>query len=142
MKIIDPKENIIFSIKEKIHIFYDFIANITGKYIYIIDNKMNDFPLKLTFAIHQGSSTDELLNKEHINSTYSILQNIRKKTKNARFAARLLTKKYDAHYEYVEKHNRNFFLYAMIETFTLILIFFFQLCYIKNLIKNNRANIC
>lgn len=135
--IYDPQGKLIYNAQDKIHIFHNFYANVTGEYVYVINNKINDIPLKITFGINQGHSCDLKLSKEHINSTYAMIQNIKHLIKNAKFAARLLTKKYDSHYEFVQKHNRNFFFYAMIETFALILIFFFQLCYIKSLINTN-----
>ena len=103
-----------------------------------MNNKYNSAPLKLTFAVHQGNSTDIIINKQDINSTYQMLENIRHMSKSARFAARLLTKKYDGHYEHVHKHNRNFFLFAMIESGVMMIVFFLQLCYIKMLIGENK----
>lgn len=137
-RIYDPQGKLIYKVEDKIHIFYKLNATITGEYVYIVDNKINDIPLKVTFAIDQGHSCDLKLSKEHINSTHIMLKNIKHLIKNAKFAARFLTKKYDAHYEHVQNHNKNFFFYAMIETFVLLLIFFFQLCYIKSLINNKQ----
>lgn len=137
-KINDPKGKLIYNIEDKIHIFHKFNASITGEYVYIIKNQLNDIPLKVTFAIDQGHSCDLKLSKEHINSTHIMLKNIKHLIKNAKFAARFLTKKYDTHYEHVQNHNKNFFFYAMIETFVLILIFFFQSCYIKALVNNKQ----
>lgn len=135
-RIYDPQGKLIHKIEDRVHIFYKFNATLTGEYVYVIDNKINDIPLKVTIAIHQGHSCDLKLNKEHINSTQSMIQNIKHLIKNAKFEARFLTKKYDAHYEHVQNHNRSFFFYAMIESFALILIFFFQIYYIKSLIIN------
>jgi len=137
-RIYDPQGKLIYKDEDKTHIFYKFNASITGEYVYVLDNKLNDTPLKITFAIDQGISSDLKLNKEHINSTHIMIKNIKYLIKNAKFAARLLTKKYDSHYEYVQNHNKNFFFYAMIETFVLILIFYFQLCYIKSLVNNKQ----
>lgn len=138
LRIYDPQGKLINKIEDKIHIFFKFNATITGEYVYVIDNKINDIPLKVTFAIDQGQSCDLKLSKEHINSTHYMIQNIKHLIKNAKFAARFLTKKYDAHYDHVQNHNKNFFFFAMIETFALILIFFFQICYIKSLVKNKQ----
>jgi len=135
-RILNPDQKIIVDFHDKIHIFYKYNATITGNYTYIVSNKFNDIPLKITIAVNQGQSCDVKLNQEHINSTYIMIQNIKHLMKNAKFAARFLTKKYDSHYDYVQKHNRNFYFYAMIETFVLIIIFFFQLCYIKSLVNN------
>ena len=135
-KIIDPKGKVIFYNKEKMHIFHKFKAYMAGEYIYIIDNKGNDLPSKITFSIHQGNSCDLHVNKKHLNDTFSSIRNIKHLTKTARLTARILTKKYESHYDYVEKNNKNIFLFAMIESFCLIIIFSFQLCYIRNLVKD------
>lgn len=135
-RILDPESKVLVDFIDKIHIFYKFNATSTGTYTYIVSNNMNKIPLKITFGVNQGQSCDVKLNQEHINSTYIMIQNIKHLMKNAKFAARFLTKKYDSHYDYVQNHNRNFYFYAMIETFVLIIIFFFQLCYIKSLVNN------
>ena len=64
---------------------------------------------------------------------YTKLKSVNRLVRKSKFTARLLSKKYDSHYENTLKHNRNIVLLSLIETAIMILIFFFQLFYIKKL---------
>ena len=108
-KIIDPKGKLILYLKDQIHIFHKYQAYLTGEYIYIIDNKKNNSPSKVSFSIHQGKSCDLHVNKKHLNDTFSSIRIIKHLTKSAGLTARILTKKYESHYDYVDNNNKNIF---------------------------------
>jgi len=98
-----------------------------------LENSQNKNNLKVTFAIHQGNSTNSHLMHEHLQNVWDKINAINKSLKSSRFTAKLLSQKYDSHFEFAQKHNRDITLMSIIETAFLILIFFFQLCYIKRL---------
>lgn len=64
---------------------------------------------------------------------YSKLKSVKRLAKKSSFTARLLSKKHDSHFENTLRHNRNIVLLSLVETAIMILIFFFQLFYIKKL---------
>jgi hypothetical protein len=64
---------------------------------------------------------------------YSRLKSVNRLAKKSSFTARLLSKKYDSHHDNTLRHNRNIVLLSLVETAIMMLIFFFQLFYIKKL---------
>ena len=97
---------------------------------------MNKDKIRVTFGIHQGNSTNTILSHEHLQNVWDRIGLINKSLKSSRFSAGLISKKYDAHFDFAEKHNRHITLMSIVETTLLILIFFFQLFYIKQLANN------
>jgi hypothetical protein len=134
--IINPQQETIFTAPAKGHLFYDFIADTKGEYIFSLDSRMNKNKIKVTFAIHQGNSTNTLLSHENLKNVWDKINLINKSLKSSKFTAGLLSKKYDAHYDFAEKHNRQITFMSLVETMFLTLIFFFQLFYIKRLASN------
>ena len=118
------------------HLFYDFVADTKGEYIFSLDSRMNKDKIRVTFGIHQGNSTNTILSHEHLHNVWEKIRLINKSLKSSKFTAGLISKKYDAHYDFAEKHNRQITLMSIVETSLLIVIFFFQLFYIKRLANN------
>jgi hypothetical protein len=131
--IIDPNQKVIYQSNAKIHLFYEFNATLPGEYIFQLDNRKNDEMKKVTFAIHQGNSTNTDLSHELLKKVWDKIKVINRNIKSSRFTARMLNKKYDAHYDITLKHNRHIVMFSIIETSLMILIFFLQLFYIKRL---------
>jgi hypothetical protein len=132
-EIISPDQKTIFKAYEKAHLYHNFNVTQPGEYIFSLDNRNNDQSTRVTFAIHQGNSTDTHLTHEQLNQVWENIKLINKKAKNSIFSSKILSKKSDAHYEHVKSHNRKIVFLSIFETAIMSLIFFFQLCYIRSL---------
>jgi hypothetical protein len=132
-EITSPSQKRIFQALEKSHLYYSFNVTEPGEYIFSLDNRNNDQSTRVTFAIHQGNSTDTHLSHEQLNQIWEKIKIVNKQAKKSIFTAKLLSKKSDAHYDHVKSHNRKIVFLSIFETAIMSLIFFFQLCYIRSL---------
>src|SRR5690242_17332182 len=80
--IIDPNEKVIFSQEEKIHIFHEFNATISGEYKFILSNQRSDESKRITFAIHQGNSTNSHLSHEQLDKLWEKILKVDKQIKS------------------------------------------------------------
>jgi hypothetical protein len=136
-KIRDPNNILIYKHSKSSAYFHEFTASVAGEYQFILDNSSSKLKQRVSFAIHQGNSTNTHLSRDNLDNVYFKLVNITRSIKVGDFTSRMLSKKYDAKYDVIKNHNKNIVLLSLVEIALMILIFFLQLFYIKKVAKNN-----
>lgn len=134
--ITDPDGTIIYDKEASEGIFY-FFASKKGEYTFTLKNTKWTGKKLTTVAIGLGENPS--LRSDHIKDFTNYIQDIVSETKKLKNEIKYLASKHSAHIERMRKITNKTFLYCFIKLFVLIVLSFFTIYYIKNLVQNKRV---
>ena len=141
----DSKEKIKFTFKEpktkdekgafysvtENYFYKKFKTNKNGTYKFIFNNRKNR-NLKVSFALKYRMKYSNLTEIDRIGNN---MNKISKYLNIMRAKENLINKLTKSQFDAVNKHNKNIVIYGIIEIFSMIIILFVQLFYIKGLVN-------
>ncbi|ETB58746.1 hypothetical protein YYC_03566 [Plasmodium yoelii 17X] len=132
----DPDGEIVYK-KEASEGIYYFHTNKLGVYTITIKNTKWMEKQMVTVAIGLGESPS--LRSDHLKDFSSYIEQIALEAKILKNEIKYLSSKHVAHIEKMEQITNKAFLYCFLKLFVLIVLSFFTIYYVKNLVSNKRV---
>lgn len=126
----DEKKDAFYSVTEN-YFYKKFKTNKNGTYKFIFNNRKNR-NLKVSFALKYKMKNSNLTEIDRIGNN---MNKISKYLNIMRAKENLINKLTKSQFDAVNKHNKNIVIYGIIEIFSMIIILFVQLFYIKGLVN-------
>lgn len=126
----DEKKGAFYSVTEN-YFYKKFKTNKNGTYKFIFNNRKNR-NLKVSFALKYRMKNSNLTEIDRIGNN---MNKISKYLNIMRAKENLINKLTKSQFDAVNKHNKNIVIYGIIEIFSMIIILFVQLFYIKGLVN-------
>lgn len=137
--ILDPSKNSIVQQKGKKEGIFYFDAKRRGEYSFVFKNTKMIQKHLITFALHCGNSTEELLKEEHLSPFEQQLLEVQKSVKDFQLDQQFAQLRMESHYKTVADANRNVFWFSLLECLGVVLVTAWQIFYIKKLLDNRRV---
>lgn len=118
--------------KKKNYLYYEHYALYPGMYNFYLNNYENPDITEISFAIKDDLKIDENIGMQKIDKISDHLDDIDERINKMRLKQNIINKKTEKHNDTVNKHNREIFIYSIIEIGIMVLIIMLQLLYIKN----------
>ncbi|CXI12976.1 transmembrane emp24 domain-containing protein, putative [Plasmodium berghei] len=132
----DPDGEIVYTKEASEGIFY-FHTNKLG--IYTITIKNNKWMEKKMVTVAIGLGESHSLRSDHLKDFSSYIEQISLEAKILKNEIKYLSSKHIAHIEKMEQITNKAFLYCFLKLFVLIILSFFTIYYVKNLVSNKRV---
>jgi len=97
--IFDPLKNVVFQRKSKRESIFYFDAKRRGIYSFVFKNNKLLKKRTITFALHCGNSTEEVLQKEHLDPLENELLNVQKSVKDFQLDFQFAQLRQESHYK-------------------------------------------
>lgn len=141
--IFDPLKNVVFQRKNKREAIFYFDAKRRGIYSFVFKNNKLLKKRTVTFALHCGNSTEEVLQKEHLDPLETELLTVQKAVKDFQLDFQFAQLRQESHYKSnlqsaVASANMNVFWLSLLECVGVIGVTSWQVYYIKKLLDNRR----
>ena len=136
--ILDPLKNVVYQkAKRKEGIFY-FDAKRRGTYSFIFKNSKYLGKKAITFALHCGNSTDEVLQSDHLDPFETRLKGLQRSVKDFQTDQKFASLRQESHLKTVADANNYVFWFSLLECVGVIAVTSWQVYYIKKLLDNRR----
>ena len=141
--ILDPLRHVIFQRKSKREAIFYFDANRKGIYSFIFKNNKILQKRTITFALHCGNSTSEVLTKEHLGPIESEILTVSQAVKDFQLDLQFAQLRQETHfksnfYSAISSANRDLLWLSLLECAGIIGVTMWQVFYIKKLLDNRR----
>lgn len=117
---------------KKNYLYYEHLAINSGMYIFYLDNDESSDITEVSFAVKDNLKIDENIGIQKLNTIGDYLSDIDERINKMRLKQNIINKKTEKHNDSVNRHNKEIFIYSIIEIGIMILILMLQLLYIKN----------
>ena len=123
------------SVKNKNCYFLEYSAEEKGEYTIFLENKNSD---KINVILFMKESieenTNDNLQAEKLDKIFVYLKNIDNNINEMRTKQNIVNKQVETHNNRVNENNKKIVMYAIIEIFTMLIVFFAQSSYIKRIV--------
>lgn len=137
--IMDPSMKVVFEKRKKPEAIFYFDAYQIGVYTFKFKNTKVIQKHIVTFALHCGNSTEEVLKSEHLTPLESQLIEVQKSIKDFQVDNQFAQLRQESHYRTVADANRNIFIFSILESIGVMAVSAWQAYYIKKLLDNRRV---
>lgn len=137
--IYDPLKKVVFSREGRKEAVFFFEATRRGVYSFVFKNTKMLQSQSMTFALHCGNSTEEMLQTEHLDPLEKQMLSVQKSVKDFQMDQQFAQLRQESHYQTVADANRNVLWLSFLECFGVIAVSSWQVFYIKKLLDNRRV---
>jgi hypothetical protein len=134
-KITLPSKKLFHDIESENHDYVNFNATEKGLYTFILINNRAKDTIKVTFAVHAGLNMDGYFNKKHFSTIRGEFIKAKHLSRQLEGTKKVWNMKFSKHLDKANSHNRSILIFSLVESAVLILIFYFQLKYVLNLVE-------
>lgn len=136
--IYDPAKQIVYEARKKKEDLFHFDAARRGQYVFMFTNHKYVEKVQITFAVHTGNSTEEVLDKAHLNPVEATLLEVQKSVKDFQMDQQFAQLRQESHYKTVESANRNVFWFSLLECMGIAAVTGWQVFYVKRILDHRR----
>mmetsp|Transcript_13526 Transcript_13526/g.25464 ORF Transcript_13526/g.25464 Transcript_13526/m.25464 type:complete len:229 (+) Transcript_13526:1244-1930(+) len=138
IQIFDTRGELIFERKQKHEGLFYFDAARRGIYRFVFSSRKIVRQQLVTFALHCGNSTAEVLQEEHLSPIENALAEASKAVKDFQMDQQFAQLRQESHYKTVADANSNLFWLSLLECVGIIGVTSWQVFYIKKLLDHRR----
>jgi len=131
-------ESLIHQKNKKEDIFY-FDAKSKGTFSFKFKNNKMLRNHVITFALHCGNSTEELLLSEHLSPLEEEIMGVQKSVKDFQVDQQFAALRQESHYKTLSGANSNVLWMSLVECIGVVGVTAWQLYYVKKLLDNRRV---
>lgn len=138
-QILDPANKSVFQKIGKPEAIFHFDAEMQGPYTFRFKNTKMLQSHMVTFALHCGNSTEEILTSEHLTPIEKDLLGVQTAVKDFQVDQQFASLRQESHHRTVAASNKNLLIFSIIESIFVVAVSFWQGFYIKKLLDNRRV---
>ena len=136
--IYDPAKQLVYESRKKKEDLFHFEAGKRGMYVFMFTNAKFVEKVQLTFALHAGNSTEEVLDKAHLSPVEATLLDVTKSVKDFQMDQQFAQLRQESHYKTVASANRNVFWFSLLECMGVAAVTCWQVYYVKRILDHRR----
>mmetsp|Transcript_13528 Transcript_13528/g.25471 ORF Transcript_13528/g.25471 Transcript_13528/m.25471 type:complete len:229 (+) Transcript_13528:678-1364(+) len=138
-QLLDPSGEVVFERKLKHEGIFTYEAKRRGNYRFTFASHKYLKPQYVTFAIHLGNSTEQVLQVEHLSPIETVLQTATRTIKDLQMDSQFAQVRQDSHFQTIAEANSHLFWLSVVECLCIIGVTAWQVIYVKKLLDHRRV---